>query len=112
MSESLQLRDPLYKLIVRFSNGEMIQHIVSDPIEARMIAPETRYAVIVSFSCQNPSECTDITVVNLRDVTFVKTERVTLDQLSTDRRTAGIHSTSVSGTDDRLPKTLSQVKFI
>ena len=112
MSESLQLHDPLYKLVVRFSNGEMIQHILGDPIEARMITPETRYAVIISFSCQNPSECTDITIVNLRDVTFIKTERVTLDQLSTERRMAGIHSASASNADDRLPKTLSQVKFV
>jgi hypothetical protein len=112
MSESLQLRDPLYKLIVRFSNGETIQHVVSDSIEARMISPETRYAVIISFSCQNPSECTDVTVVNLRDVSFIRTERVTLDQLSTERRMAGIHSASVASADDRLPKTLAQVKFV
>jgi hypothetical protein len=112
MSESLQLHDPLFKLIVRFSNGEMIQHVLGDPIDARMITPETRYAVISSFSCQNPSECTDITVVNVRDVTFIKTERVTLDQLSAERRMAGIHSASTTSPDDRLPKTLSQVKFI
>jgi hypothetical protein len=112
MSESLQLRDPLFKLIVRFSNGEMIQHVMTDPIEARMISPETRYAVISSFSCQNPSECTDITVVNLRDVTFIRTERATLDQLSTERRMAGLHSASASNADDRLPKTLAQVKFV
>jgi len=112
MSESFQLRDPLFKLVVRFSNGEMIQHIVSDLIEARMITPDTRYAVISSFSCQNPNECSDITVVNLRDVTFIKTERVTLDQLATERRMAGIHSSSASSHDDKLPKFLAQVKFI
>jgi hypothetical protein len=112
MSESLQLRDPLFKLVVRFSNGEMIQHVVSDPIEAHMISPDMRFVVISSFSCQNPSQCTDITVVNLRDVTFIKTERVTLDHLTTERRMAGIHSGSASGHDDRLPKSLAQVKFI
>src|ERR1051325_3339197 len=112
MSESLQLHDPLYKLIIRFSNGEMIQHVLGDPIEARLVTTETRYAVISSFSCQNPSECTDVTVVNLRDVTFIKSERVTLDQLSTERRMAGIHSASTSSPDDRLPKTIAQVKLI
>ena len=112
MSESLQLRDPLFKLVVRFSNGEMIQHIVSDPIEAHTISPDIRYAVISSFSCQNPSQCTDITLVNLRDVTFIKTERVTLDHLTTERRMAGIHSGSASSHDDKLPKSLAQLKFI
>ncbi|HXG91074.1 MAG TPA: hypothetical protein VNN73_01740 [Blastocatellia bacterium] len=112
MSESLQLRDPLFKLVVRFSNGEMIQHILQDPIEARAMTPDTRYAVISSFSCQNPSECTDITVINLRDVTYFKTERVTLDQLANERRMAGMHASAASGHDDKLPKTISQLKFI
>lgn len=112
MSESIQLRDPLFKLIVRFSNGEMISHIVTDPIDSRMILPETRYAVVSSFSCQNPSECTDITVINLRDVTFLKTELVTLDQLAAERRMAGIRSTGPASGDDKVPKNLAQIKFI
>ena len=112
MSESIQLSDPLFKLVVRFSNGEMVNHIISDPIDARHITPETRYAVISSFSCQEPSQCTDITVINLRDVTFIKTERVALDQLVTERRMAGIRSTGPLSADDRLPKTLAQLKFI
>jgi hypothetical protein len=112
MSESYQLREPLFKLVVRFGNGEKIQHIVSDPIAAHQITPDTRYVVITSFLCQNPSECSDITVVNLRDVTFIKTERVTLDQLATERRMAGIHSSSASSHDDKLPKSMAQLKFI
>lgn len=112
MSESIQLRDPLFKLIVRFSNGEMINHIVTDPIDSRMITPETRYAVVSAFSCQNPSECTDITIINLRDVTFLRTEVVTLDQLTAERRMAGIRSAGPSSGDDKLPKTLAQIKFV
>ena len=112
MSESMQLREPLYKLLVRFSNGEMIQHVVAEPIESRHIASDMRYAVITSFSLQNPSECTDITVVNLRDVTFIKTERVSLDQVAGERRMAGLHAASSSKEDDRMPKTLAQLRFI
>lgn len=112
MSESLQLREPLFKLVVRFGNGEKTQHVVANPIEAHLITRDTRYLVISSFSLQNPSECTDITVINMRDVTFIKTEQVTLDQLTTERRTAGLHSSSTSSQDDRMPKTLAQLKFI
>jgi hypothetical protein len=112
MSESMQLREPLFKLIIRFSNGEMIHHVVAEPIDARHIASDTRYAVISCFSLQNPSECTDIAVVNLRDVTFIKTERVTLDQVATERRMAGLHTTSSSKEDDRMPKTMAQLRFI
>lgn len=111
MSESMQLREPLYKLIIRFGNGEVIHYVVTEPIESRHIASDTRYAVITSFSLQNPSECTDVTVLNLRDVTYLKTERVALDQLVTERRMAGLHA-STSKDDDRAPKTLSQLRFI
>jgi len=110
MSESIELKDPLYKLVVRFTNGEMIQYVVSDPIAASAVTPETRYGIITSLSCQNPSECAEVAVINLRDVTFIKTERVTLEQLSAERRPAGL-STSPQG-DDRLPKSLAQLKFI
>ena len=112
MSESIQLRDPLYKLVVRFSNGETVQHVVTDPIDARAVKPETRYALISSFSCQNPSECTDVSVINLRDVSFIRTERVTLDHLATERRMAGMRNMGVSGQEEKLPKTLAQLKFI
>ncbi|HSB08572.1 MAG TPA: hypothetical protein VLM38_03600 [Blastocatellia bacterium] len=111
MSESFQLRDPLFRLIVRFSNGETIQHMSTDPIDSRAIAPETRYAVISSFSLQNPTVCSDVTVVNLEDVTFIKTERVTLEQLAAEHR-IGIRSAGVSAAEDRLPKSLAQLKFI
>jgi hypothetical protein len=112
MSERIQLRDPLFKLHVRFSNGEVIYYILSDPLDTRVITAETRYAVVSSFSCENPSECTDTSVINLRDVTYIKTERVLLDQLAAERRMAGIRSSDASSHDDRLPKILSQLKFI
>ena len=111
MSESLQLRDPLFRLIIRFTNGETMQQVMTEPLDSRLIAPETRYAVISSFSCQNPSLCTDITLVSLRDVTLIRTERVTLEQLAGEHR-IGIRSAGVAGADDRLPKNLAQLKVI
>jgi len=107
----MQLREPLYKLIIRFANGEMIHHVVSEPIDSRQIASATLYAVISCFLLQKPSECTDITVINLRDVSFIKTERVTLDQVASERRMAGLHANS-SKEDDRMPKMLAQLRFI
>lgn len=110
MSEALQLRDPLFKLIIRFSNGESTHYISTEPIQPGMLTPDTRYAVIGCYSVLKPSEMTDLIVVNMRDVTFIKTERVTLDDLSKERR-PGIRSGGPEG-DDRLPKTLAQLKFI
>jgi hypothetical protein len=111
MSESLQLSDPLFRLVVRFTNGETLQQMMTDPLDSKMITPETKYVVISSFSCQTPSICSDITVVNLRDVTWIKTERVTLEQLAGEHR-IGIRSAGVPGADDRLPKNLAQLKFV
>lgn len=111
MSEGLQLRDPLFRLHIRFTNGETMQHVMAEPLDSRMIAPETKYAVISLFSCQNPSLCTDVTLVNLRDVTFIKTERVTLEQLAGEHR-IGIRSAGAPGADDRLPKNLAQLRFV
>jgi len=111
MSEALQLRDPLFRLTIRFTNGETLQQVMTEPLDARMIAPETKYAVVSTYLCLNPSLCTDTIVVNLRDVTFIKTERVTLEQLAAEHR-IGIRSAGAPGTDDRLPKNLAQIKFI
>jgi hypothetical protein len=111
MSEGLQLPDPIFRLIVRFTNGETLQQMMTDPLDSRSITPETKYVVISSFSCQNPSVCNDVIVVNLRDVTWIKTERVTLEQLAAEHR-IGIRSAGVPGSDDRLPKNLAQLKFV
>lgn len=110
MSENIELKDPLFKLSVRFGNGEVVSFIADSPINANQILPETRYAIITSISVANPSECAETTVINLRDVTFIRTERVTLDQLTSERRM--IRSIGPSVVDDRLPKSLSQIKFI
>ena len=112
MSESIKLPDTIFRLIIRFSNGEKFHYITDEQFLAHKIAPETRYAVISSFSLQNPAECTDVTLVNLENVAFLKTEKITLDELAAGKRTAGLHSQSASVSDDKLPKTLSQVKFI
>ena len=111
MSEALKLPNELFKLFIRFSNGEMVYHVTTHPLDSRLIKPETRYAVIACYSTKNPIECTDVTVVNLRDVTFIKTERVTADQLTADRRMAGMRS-SDSSADDKQPKTLAQLSFV
>lgn len=109
MSESIELIDPLYKLVVRFGNGEMVHHFMTELIDSRMIQADTRYAVVSCFPILNPSQCTEVNVINLRDVTFIKSERVTLNELHGERRMAGIRA---ADSDDKLPKTLAQLKFI
>lgn len=106
----MEVQEPLFRLILRFSNGETISYIVREPIDASKLAPESKYALITSYSAQDSSQCTDVTLINLRDLTFLKTERVTLDQLASERRMAGIRSGSPQ--DDRALKAISEIKFI
>ena len=112
MSERIALHDPLFKLAVRFGNGEVLTYVLQNPLDSRAIRPDTRYAIISSFQVQNPSDCTEVTAVNLRDVTFLRTERVTLEQLAGSHRMAGIGSPAKQDLDDKLPKVLSQISFI
>jgi hypothetical protein len=112
MSESLKLPDTIFKLIIRFTNGEKFHYITDEQIAAHKLGSDTRYALISSFSLHNPSECLDVTLINLHDVAFIKTEKITLDELAAGKRTAGLHSFSPAAGEEKLPKTLSQVKFI
>ncbi len=112
MSEAIQLQDPLYKLTIRFGSGEKITYIADQPLDAKALSPETRYVIVNAISCADPSECVETAVLNLRDVTMLKSEKVTLEQLTSRRRSAGIRSTSAPDQDDRLPKSLVRLRFI
>jgi hypothetical protein len=111
MTENIEIKDPIFKLSVRFSGGEVVHYIVNDAIDARLISPDTRYAVVSSVSCDNPNECTDVTVINLRDVTFIRTERVTTEQLAAEHRMAGMRATAPTVSGGKI-KSLSYLKFI
>ena len=112
MSEGIQIQGPVYKLSVRFSNGEVLTYVVKNPIDERSVKSDTRYAVISSISCQNPSQCTEISVINMRDVTYIRTERVTLEQLASEHRMVGIRTTGSHTHGENLPETLAEIKFV
>ena len=111
MPTRLETSESLRKAIMSESI-ELLNFLVRELIDFRTISTETRYAVIGSVSTQDPTQCVDSTVVNLRDVTFIRTERVTIDQLAAEHRAAGLRSTGRSAFDDKLLKTLSQIKFV
>jgi ribosomal protein L32E len=112
MNEALQLREPLFRLIVRFTNGETVQHVVDKPIDQRLITPDIRYAVITSVSVEHPSQLCDVSIINLRDVTYLKTERVTFEQIASEKRMAGMRTLGASAADEKVVKSLATVSFI
>lgn len=110
MAESMQIPDILYKLIIRFNNGEKIGYLTTELLTTDAISRDTRYAIVTSCSIQNPAECTDVTMLNLSDIAYIKSEKITLDELAAERRTAGLRSPASS--DEHQPKAVSHVKFI
>src|ERR1044072_5159058 len=104
--------DNLFKLIIRFSNGEQFNYVTAEPYPASGVTAETRYVVISSYAYQNPEDCTDVTLVNLGDVAFIKTEKISLEDLMSEKRPAGLRSTNFATADDKLPKAISTLKFI
>lgn len=112
MSEAITIKEPLYRLSVRFRNGELITWVTQKELDSRSISPDTTFMIVTSVSVQDPSQCSETTVVNVRDLSFVRCERVTLEQLAGEHRSAGIRSGGKGGAEDGSPKTLSQVKFI
>ena len=109
MSEKLELRDPLFKLIVRFTNGETHQHVLTDPMDSGSIASDARFAIVTSVSIEKPNEVSEFELINLRDVSLIKTERSTVEELLTERRKAGMRS---SDNEEKSIKTIAQLRFI
>ena len=113
MSESIQLRDPLFRLVIRFSNGEKVQYIVTEPVDSHKLGVDARsYAVVTAVQVDKPNEVADVLVASLRDVSYIKTERVTLEQLAADRRMAGMRSAGALTGEDKPVKILAKVIFI
>lgn len=110
MAESMQLPATLYKLIIRFSNGEKVHYVTTEPVATHTLSGDTRYALVTSCPPQNPAECAEANLINLRDVAFIKSERIALEDLVAERRTVGLNA-RFSG-EENQPKLISQVKFI
>ncbi|MGH9823421.1 MAG: hypothetical protein ACREDR_09235 [Blastocatellia bacterium] len=112
MNEGIAIKEPLYRLSVRFRNGELISWVMQNPVDSRAIQPDTTFMVVTSVSVQNPSQCAETTFVNIRDMSFLRCEKVTLEQLAGEHRSAGIRSSAgKGGAEDTGPKSLSQVSF-
>jgi len=48
----------------------------------------------------------------MRDVTYIRTERVTLEQLANEHRMVGIRTTGSHTHGENLPEALAEIKFV
>lgn len=99
-----------HRLTIRFTNGETFIYTVAEPLHAEDLSPNVRFAVITSYSCETPEKCDELVLLNLNDVSYIRTEHITNEELEkeelTKREAASQQSTI--GT----PQRLSRIGFI
>jgi hypothetical protein len=98
-----------HRLTIRFTNGETLLYTVRDPLHAEDIPANVRFVVISSYLCEPPERCTEIILLNLNDISYIKTEHVTEEELTQEtatRREAEQSSNTIS------PQKLSRIGFI
>ncbi|MGA9993873.1 MAG: hypothetical protein WBP93_00535 [Pyrinomonadaceae bacterium] len=66
-----------HRLTIRFNNGETLVYTVREALHAEDISAQTRFAVISSYKCETPDKCTEILLLNLNSIAFIKTEHIT-----------------------------------
>lgn len=99
-----------HRLTIRFTNGETLLYTVRDALHAEDIPAAVRFVVISSFACESPDTCAEIVLLNLNDISYIKTEHVTEEELAreaTTRREAELKSNTISS-----PQRLSRIGFI
>jgi hypothetical protein len=98
-----------HRLTIRFTNGERLLYTVRDPLHAEDIPANVRFVVISSFECEPPEKCSEIILLNLNDISYIKTEHMTEEELTREtstRREAELRSNTIS------PQRLSRIGFI
>lgn len=99
-----------HRLTIRFTNGETLLYTVREALHAEDIPPHVRFVVISSYLCEGPEECTELVLLNLNDISYIKTEHVTEGELEREaetRREAELRNNTIS-----TPARLSRIGFI
>ena len=76
-----------HRLTIRFTSGEIFSYIVREPLHAEDIPQSARFAVIHSYQCETEEQCTEIVLLNLNDVSYIRTEHVTEEHLRREEAT-------------------------
>ncbi|HEY0319667.1 MAG TPA: hypothetical protein VGC66_01720 [Pyrinomonadaceae bacterium] len=99
-----------HRLTIRFTNGETFVYTVAEPLHAEDIAASARFAVISTYLCEKPEDCHEIVLLNLNDVSYIRTEHITNQELEKEELTKkeAAHQQSTIGTTQRL----SRIGFI
>ena len=98
-----------YRLTIRFTNGETLLHTVREPLHAEDIPSEVRFVVVSSYLCETPERCDEILLLNLNDVSYIRTKDISLAELAREeelRRDGQLQDSST------VPRRLARIGFI
>ncbi|MGB7925983.1 MAG: hypothetical protein WCF57_22270 [Pyrinomonadaceae bacterium] len=76
-----------HRLTIRFTNGETFVYTVGEALHAEDIAAKHRFAVIHSYKHESPGDCDEIVLLNLNNISYIKTEHVTEAELEREEQT-------------------------
>ena len=99
-----------HRLTIRFTNGETFIYTVAEPLHAEDIASSSRFAVITSYLCEKPEDCHEIVLLNLNDISYIRTEHITEAEIEKEELTKK-ESESQQSTIG-APQRLSRIGFI
>jgi hypothetical protein len=99
-----------HRLTIRFTNGETFVYTVREALHAEDIAAEHRFAVIYSYKYDSPEECDEIVLLNLNNISYIKTEHVTEAELEREETTRREAEHTHGGAT--APHHLSRIGFI
>jgi hypothetical protein len=99
-----------HRLTIRFTNGETFVYTVREALHAEDIAAQHRFAVIYSYKYDSPEECDEIVLLNLNNISYIKTEHVSEAQLEREETTRREAEHKHGGAT--APHHLSRIGFI
>ena len=99
-----------HRLTIRFTNGETFVYTVREALHAEDIAAQHRFVVIYSYKHDSPDQCDEIVLLNLNNISYIKTKHVTEAELQREEMTQTETEHQHEGAG--APHRLSRIGFI
>lgn len=98
-----------YRLTIRFTNGETMLYTMRELLHAQDISGDVRFVIVSSYLCETPERCDEILLLNLNDVSYIRTKDISLAELAREeelRRDGQLQDGSTA------PRRLARIGFI
>lgn len=98
-----------YRLTIRFTNGETLLYTVREPLHAQDISSDVRFVVVSSYLCETPERCDEILLLNLNEVSYIRTKDISLAELAREEEQRREGQLQEPGS---VPRRLARIGFI